>query len=45
MRYEEIVGSDGYVRRLLAAAEGPESAGPDFVVVPPGGEIVQTLFT
>ncbi len=52
MRYEEILGSDAYVRHLaeliqavaqrgLAALEG---AGKDFLVVPPGGVILQEQF-
>jgi hypothetical protein len=39
MRYEEIVGSDDFVRRLVEAAADLGQAGDDFVVVPPGGEI------
>lgn len=52
MRYEEILGSDAYVRRLaeliqavaqrgMAALEG---AGKEFLVIPPGGEIRQEQF-
>jgi hypothetical protein len=52
MRYEEILGSDAYVRQLIelvqkAAEEGtvsPNGAGPDFLVIPPGGEIRQEQF-
>jgi hypothetical protein len=60
MRYEEILGSDGYVRRLtelvqraleegvtvLDQAGGDSSPGPttDFLVIPPGGEILQEQF-
>jgi hypothetical protein len=52
MRYEEILGSDDYVRRLVEAAgvlgdNGREPSGwddGDFVLVPPGGEIRQELF-
>ncbi|MGD2049278.1 MAG: DUF1638 domain-containing protein [Chloroflexota bacterium] len=49
MRYEEIQGSDGYVRRLIKAASlnndlTPEKAGNDFLVIPPGGEIRQYDF-
>lgn len=46
MRYEEITGSDDYVRRLVDTAFAlrrgalrPEDAGPDFLVIPPGHEI------
>ena len=44
MRYEEILGSDQYVRDLVEAAAAIEVAGDDFLVVPPGGEITQSMF-
>jgi hypothetical protein len=49
MRYEEIEGSNRYVRRLveLAALNNdltPDRAGSDFLVIPPGGEIRQEDF-
>ena len=52
MRYEEILGSDAYVLRLVeliqaVAARGLaalDGAGKDFVVIPPGGEIRQEQF-
>lgn len=44
MRYEEILGSDAFVRRLIEAALNPEQAGDDFVIVPPGGEVRQEQF-
>lgn len=44
MRYEEILGSDAFVRRLIEAALDPEQAGDDFVVVPPGGQVRQEQF-
>lgn len=49
MRYEEIRGSDMYVRRIIEAAKlnsnlDPETAGQEFLVVPPGGEIEQYDF-
>jgi hypothetical protein len=44
MRYEEILGSDAYVRRLLEVATTPEMADDDFLVIPPGGEIRQVQF-
>jgi hypothetical protein len=51
MRYEEILGSDSYVRRLveaatiLAAGQAlPDLLGRDFLIIPPGGEIVQLMF-
>jgi hypothetical protein len=39
MRYEEILGSDSYVRRLVEVALDPDRIGDDFVLVPPGGEV------
>ena len=44
MRYEEILGSDAYVRRLVEVAAALNKADGDFVVVPPGGEIRQEQF-
>lgn len=44
MRYEEILGSDDYVRRLVEAAIDLERADGDFLVIPPGGEVSQTQF-
>jgi len=51
IRYEERLGSDDYVRRLIKAAEAlgnghepPDWLGRDFVLVPPGGEIRQEMF-
>jgi hypothetical protein len=42
--YEEILGSDAYVKRLGQVAQALELAGDDFVVVPPGGELKQSHF-
>lgn len=44
MRYEEILGSQEYVQRLVETAFALDKAGEDFVVVPPGGEIRQERF-
>jgi Protein of unknown function (DUF1638) len=49
MRYEEILGSDRYVRRLVEVAAAPgtaaePAAGGEFLVVPPGGEVGQEQF-
>ena len=44
MRYEEILGSDAYVRRLLEVATQPDRADEDFLIIPPGGEIRQEQF-
>lgn len=43
-QYEEIIGTDAYIRRLIDAAADPQHAGPDFVVVPPGGVMTQAMF-
>ena len=39
VRYEELLGSDEYVRRLVEVALDLSQADGDFVVVPPGGVI------
>lgn len=44
MRYEEILGSDDYVRRLVEVAAALDKADGDFLVIPPGGEISQVQF-
>ena len=44
MRYEEILGSDRYVRRLIEVAAALDKADGEFLVVPPGGEIRQEQF-
>lgn len=44
MRYEEVLGSEGYVRRLIEVAAALDLADDDFVVIPPGGEIRQDQF-
>jgi hypothetical protein len=51
MRYEEKVGSDEYVQRLVEAAaalsngnQAPAWLKSEFVVIPPGGEIRQEMF-
>jgi len=44
MRYEEILGSDVYVRRMVEVAAALQTADDDFVIVPPGGEIRQQQF-
>lgn len=44
MRYEEILGSDDYVRRLVEVAAALDKADGDFLVIPPGGEIHQDQF-
>jgi hypothetical protein len=45
MRYEEIIGSEIYVKRLIEMASSSEiEADADFLVIPPGGEITQEMF-
>jgi len=44
MKYEEIVGSDDYVKRLVEVANALDRADEDFIVVPPGGELQQQDF-
>lgn len=44
MEYQEILGSDDYISRLIFAALDPFAAGDDFVLVPPGGEMQQSAF-
>ncbi len=44
MRYEERLGSDSFVRCLLAAPEELERLGGEFVVISPGGEVRQGQF-
>lgn len=44
MRYEEILGSDRFIRRLFEVAASLDQADGEFVVVPPGGELRQEQF-
>lgn len=44
MRYEEILGSDIYVRRLVEVSSDINSADDEFVVIQPGGEISMNHF-
>jgi Protein of unknown function (DUF1638) len=44
MQYDEILGSDEYLRRLGQTAQALDLAGDDFVVVPPGSELKQNQF-
>lgn len=44
MRYEEILGSDRYVRRLVEIIDQPDKSDKEFIIVPPGGQIRQELF-
>jgi hypothetical protein len=42
--YQEILGSDRYVRRMVEVAASLDQADDEFVVVPPGGEVKQSMF-
>ena len=44
MQYEEILGSDSYVRKLAAAASNLDQVDDEFILVPPGGELKQSDF-
>jgi len=44
MRYEEIIGSDAYLERLVEMAIHFEQAGDDFLLIPPGGTLKQAQF-
>lgn len=44
MYYEEILGSDIYVQRLIEIASSLGKADADFLVIPPGGEVTQAMF-
>jgi hypothetical protein len=44
MHYEEILGTDRYIRRLAEIIEDPDKADDEFVVVSPGSSIGQELF-
>lgn len=44
LRYEEILGSDAMLLRLIEIAAGLDQADDDFLVVPPGGVLTQGMF-
>ncbi len=44
LRYEEILGSDEMLLRLIEIAAGLAQADDDFLVVPPGGVLTQGMF-
>jgi len=44
MRYEEILGSDQYIQRLVEAASALDEANGDFIVIPPGDVLRQSHF-
>lgn len=44
MTYEERIGSDGLIRRLLEAPHRLGKLGEEFIVIPPGGTVEQQMF-
>ena len=44
MRYEEVLGSEAYVQRLVETAADLNKADGDFLVIPPGEQITQEQF-
>lgn len=44
MSYEEILGSEEYIKRLVEVAASLDKADEDFIVVPPGNELTQSQF-
>lgn len=44
MTYQERIGSDGLIRRLLEAPLSPGQLGDDLLVIPPGGTVEQKMF-
>ena len=44
MRYEEILGSDQYLKKLVDCASGQEQVDDDFLLIPPGGILTQAQF-
>jgi hypothetical protein len=43
-RYEEIIGTDEMLKRLIEIAAGLDQGDEDFLVVPPGGVLTQAQF-
>ena len=44
MSYDEMLGSDAYVRRLVEIAADLSKSDEEFLVIPPGGELTQAQF-
>lgn len=44
MEYEEILGSEAYLQRLVQTALNLDGVDPDFILVQPGEELSQSLF-
>jgi hypothetical protein len=44
MKYEEVLGSDAYIRKLVGAASTLNDSNEEFLVIPPAGVIQQDQF-
>jgi len=44
MEYDEVLGSDHYLRRLVEVATDLSKADDQFLIIPPGGELTQQQF-
>ncbi len=44
MRYEEIIGTDGFLEQLVEITANPEKINDDFILVPPGSKLTQSQF-
>jgi hypothetical protein len=44
MKYEEILGSEAYIRDLVKAVSTLSESNDEFLVIPPGGSIEQSQF-
>lgn len=44
MHYEEMLGSDQFLKKLVDRAMGREQVDEDFLLVPPGGKLAQAQF-
>ena len=44
MNYEEVLGSDAYIRKLVGAGNMLNDSNEEFLVIPPGGVIQQIQF-
>jgi hypothetical protein len=44
MRYEEVLGSDAYIRELVKTVNSLSESNDEFLVISPGGVIQQDQF-
>jgi len=44
MKYEEVLGSEAYIRDLVKAVSTLSESDEQFLVIPPGGSIEQSQF-